>query len=466
MKKINPFLLLLIIFIPIILIYFQSLNYYFFQDDWFILNRLNHEGLLTFYVPRTDVIYYRPLGMQTFFYITNSLFGLNPIPYHLITFSFHLINTGLIFYIIFKLFRSKLSASMGAFIYGTAAFHFMTLSWLSLSWNVFGAFFIISSTISYYNSFGSRKCFYQTAAFIFFILALLCTEFAVMVPLFLVAFAFFFLKKNLNEIVKTSRLLISLMVLAVLSYLILRFVLFPLPANGDYQLELSLKTFKNLVWYILWLFNLSEEFKYQFIFSKLSLTQTIIKDGTSFLVPTVVSFLLTISSFCFLIFKSKINKATLFASVVIFIIFLAPVLFLSTHTYPYYLTLPSLGLVLIISKIVPNVLNNKVGLLLLSIFAYSWFFSAFLSVSFNRQTHWVHKEQSLAEEAIKKISKVIYSTPQPDSIITISTGNTMFKPALFDQEALQVLFNNSSIRTIYHSDPTLPPQKTDYLIEF
>ncbi len=455
-----------LIFFSTILIYFQSLGYYFFQDDWFILNSLNTQHLTYFFKPQTDIIYYRPLGMQTFFYLSHKLFGLNPFGYHVISFSLHIINASLLFSLLYKVFKTRLSAMLGAFIWATAPFHFMTLSWLSLSWNVFGTFFTLCALHFYLQFLSKSKLVYLFIVYVLFLLALASFEFALITPFFLVVFAFFFLNKKFSDVLRKSKGLILAMLATGLVYLAMRFVFFQIPAIEGYRIELNFASAKTLLWYFLWLLNVPEELKYQVVLSKMQLTPSIVKDGTAFLLPTIVASLLTIAFFLAVIYRSKVKNNVILGAVLIFVLYISPVIFLPSHTYSYYLTMSSLGLVLLVSKAVLLLQKRPEGTILVTIFACIWFFSSFLTVSLSRQTHWVTMEQSISRSAVEMIQNAVPSPIAAGSEVTIQTGDTMLKVALSDQEALQVLFGDRTIKTIYHQNPYTIPRQTDYLLKF
>src|SRR4030042_2843851 len=130
-------------------LFYPSLHYYFFQDDWFVLNWVRNNNIASFFKFRTDIIYWRPLAMPLFFWVGRKIFGLNPFGYHFIVFAFHFLNIALIGYISLKLIKKIKAAIISSFLYSTAAFHFMSLSWLSLAWNVFGQFFFLLSFVFY-----------------------------------------------------------------------------------------------------------------------------------------------------------------------------------------------------------------------------------------------------------------------------------------------------------------------------
>src|SRR3989344_1307737 len=97
----------LLIFGITLLLYYPSLKYYFFQDDWFVLNWVKSNNLQSFFQFRTDIIYWRPISMPIFFWINKVIFNLNPLGFHLETFIFHLANAFLLGYIIIILFKSR-----------------------------------------------------------------------------------------------------------------------------------------------------------------------------------------------------------------------------------------------------------------------------------------------------------------------------------------------------------------------
>src|SRR3990167_8621943 len=69
-------------------LYKDAFSSYFFQDDWFsfrISNARTVADFLSFFSPRSDVIYYRPLGMQLPFFLMQRFFGLSPLPYRLLS---------------------------------------------------------------------------------------------------------------------------------------------------------------------------------------------------------------------------------------------------------------------------------------------------------------------------------------------------------------------------------------------
>jgi len=466
--RINLLAGFLIILGAFLVIFYPSLNYYFFQDDWFVLNRLSFSELISFFTPRSDVIYYRPIGMQMYFFLSKTIFGLKPFAFHIVAFLFQVINIFLIFKIILKLFNDKLAAIMAAFIFATAAFHFMSLSWLALSWNIIGmTFFLIALNfyLDWKKTKNRKKLLYTT---IFFVFCLGSTEFAILIPFFLITLNIFFFSNKEKAYPKEEPLFFLIMFSAVFIYLVSRLFLFSVPASGEYQIEISSSFFKTFFWYVLWLFNFPEELKYQIVISKFYLTETIVKDAGVLLFPSLFFSLGSMIIFGLLLILCKLDRKIYLFSLSTFILFLLPVLFLPNHTYPYYLTFSSVSLLIVLSAIIATKNRNKYLYKFIFLFSIFWFMSSFFSVNISQKIHWIVSEQSLSKKALNKIREKFPRIP-PNSTVLIQTTNKMLKQTFFNEEALKVIYNDKTIKTDYLiSNKVIDPENiwTSYYLKF
>src|SRR3989344_267720 len=209
----------LFIFFVLFLLYYPSLNYYFFQDDWFVLNEVNNAqigDLINFFRFRTDIIYWRPIGMFLFFFISKSLFGLNPLGFHLLSMFFHLVNAFLIGNIAYILFKNKTASFISAFLFSTAAFHFMALSWLSLSWNIVGTTFFLFALITYLKFKGQKNKLMLILTLFFFCISLASSEFALILPIFIILFEIYYEKLNIKKVFKGVVIIIPILLIDIL----------------------------------------------------------------------------------------------------------------------------------------------------------------------------------------------------------------------------------------------------------
>ena len=83
-------ILILIIFFISFALYHSSLNYYFFQDDFFEINISKAQNLgqyLEFFKFRDDIIAYRPISLQNYFFLSLKIFGFDPSGFRVLTFA-------------------------------------------------------------------------------------------------------------------------------------------------------------------------------------------------------------------------------------------------------------------------------------------------------------------------------------------------------------------------------------------
>ena len=231
-----------LIFIASLILFYPSLNYYFFQDDWFVLNWVrtgNFGDLLKF---RTDIIYWRPLAMPIFFKVGQIFFGLNPTGYHLIVFVFHLINSLLVYYLFRTLKFSKGISFVLFLMYATASFHFVPLSWLSTTSYVIGPTFIFATLILLLKN-------KLLLAFFPFLAALLSSELSIVViPMALV----------LKKLERSTFVKFVPFVIVLIIYLAIRLLIFRPPVTGQYEIMFNWQILRSLFWYFVWFFNVPE----------------------------------------------------------------------------------------------------------------------------------------------------------------------------------------------------------------
>lgn len=435
--------------IPIItvlslLLFGKSLAYYFLQDDWFVLNSTN--DFLGFFKFRTDIIYWRPIGMFMFFTLAKNIFDLNPFGFHLIAFIFHISNSLLLALLSFRIFKSKQAAFISALLFASASFHFMTLSWLSLTWMVIGTSFFLLSLNFYLIWREIGKPHLALLVVCLYLLSLASFEFALILPAFIILFEVF--RIGNGEFDPRKLFPIIPMIVINLSYLYFRFVLFPVPARGDYSIVLNFDVVKNLFWYVFWLFNLPEELKYQIIVSKLQITESL-KNAAGILIAPI--FGLFIIQTITLAILARLNRLKMLAfSAGSYILGLTPVLFIPNHTFPYYLSIASIGPIIVIGLWMAKALkSNKV--VLVGTFIFCFLLLSFISISLEKRIHWVSGEQAISKATLFKIKKTYPSLPTNSTLI-VYPANEQVKQSLMDQNALQVVYDDQSIKTVYNQD--------------
>lgn len=393
--------------------------------------------------------------MFLFFFIGKFLFGLNPFAYHITAFILHAINSFLIGYLSFRIFRNLNAAYISSFLYATAAFHFMALSWLSLTWNIIGTTFFLLAFATYLNFLKLRKQWNLVLTLIFFSLSLLSSEFALGFGLFIILFEIFY-KSNLNRRFGFRNLSIVLLVFVLSAiYLAVRLVLVPIPAVGEYVPVFDSRLINNSFWYIAWLANVPEVIKYNIKLSQFSFSSdlTFLEPFRSYLFPIIISLAMFIVSSFYLSIK-KLNTETLKKSIMaisFLILGLLPVTFLPNHSFPYYLTIPSIGFFFLVAHLITGIYSKRLintDKIFLAAFLLGWFLTSFLTISFTKKTHWIAGEQAISQEVTEKIIQ-LYPILEKHDEVTIFNSNTQIKQSLMDQNAMQVIYKNDSLETIY-----------------
>ena len=451
-KQYQTFFVFFLIFGLSLFLFYPSLNYYFFQDDWFVLNWIRTGDFLSFFKFRTDIIYWRPLSMPLFFALSERLFGLNSLGYHLIVFLLHFLNVVLIGYITYKLIGDKKTAVISSFLYATAAFQFMPLSWLSLTWNIVGLFFFLLSFIFYMRFKEKKSITSLLMTFILFLLALFSFEFAIVFPVLILLYEYLSDEKFNKNLSKSIPVVLPIL-FVIVTYLFLRFVLYPVPSQGQYTISIGPDVLKNLLFYGLWLFNIPEELKYQIVVLRFYITPNLLRAAENFLVPIVLLFFLNVFSLIIIVIYTldKKIKKFLFSAIVFFIIGLSPILFLPKHTFPYYLAVPSILVFIFCGLVVASYMKkfqNKKKMVVSYIFIISWLSLSFLTITLTRKIHWVSGEQSISKNTVEKVLSEYPNLPDSKTIV-ITGSNDQLKQSLMDQDALKVIYNSDEVQTIY-----------------
>jgi hypothetical protein len=149
-----------------------------------------------------------------------------------------------------------------------------------------------------------------------------------------------------------------------------------------------------------------------------------------------------------------------------FLISLLPVLFFPHHSNAYYLAIPFFGIILGGFSLVKQVLHSKQMNLILFGFVTLWYVGTLMSTNFYLVYHWVPRRATIARELIQTIKSKYPSLPH-EAIVVIpdigdKTNNHLW--ALGDQEALQVVYADKTIRTLYTRSGKLE-EALNYLTE-
>lgn len=345
---------LLILFTTIFLVFLPSLFNFFSGDDWFHLrisqinNLSQFMSFFSFIQNQFTASFYRPLSTQVFFFIFQSLFQLNSLPYHLFVYLIFFSSLFLI-YKLSGLFMSSKRSFIVVLIYGLSATNFIRLNFLSAFQEVLMVFFLLVSFWFYLKKVSFKDLF---LSILFFVLALLSKETAVVFPGVLILFDYLRDKK----ISWKCFIFIGLSVL----YLYPRLFIFKFAGGDSYIWDFSIaKAVNTSLWYTLWSFGVPE-FLVDYVSSGFRILprffQVLPVWSEIILALTLAN--LGVFGICLTKGVSKVGKTGIFG-LGLFCLGILPVVFLPWHKSTLELGLALIGFAVFISSLIPE---KKYGL--------------------------------------------------------------------------------------------------------
>jgi len=457
-KVINKYFVLILLIIAIAFFLNKpSLNYFLFQDDFYNFNitRIHNViDFLNFFKFRNDIIAYRPISLQTYFFLLQYFFNFN-------AFGFRIVSMGIFFVCFLLLFKVSTifakSRQVGLFtaaLWILSSIHFMSLS--QINYNMIGTFFYLTTTLLFLNCLKGNKWYYFFSVFSF-LLAVGSFEFAVTWPLVIGLYCLIVLKKNA---ILTLKIFSPFIIITVI-YLILRSIYIKPPPIIEYQIAFNQNSVKAFLWYFLWVFNIPEEFKKQVTTNLIFFNNTFLSEYwflvSKAFIGAILVLLLGIFIPIYFIIKDKVIidlKLVLFA-LIWFAVGISPVLLLPNHYFMMYLTMPSIGLYFLIAYLVYRSHKRFLFLLVLVI----WLVTTKSTLDFYNINSYIVESQRIAR---KFVTEVRYKLPNlPDnSIVYYSLPDKRFRQALMDQESIHAIYANESISIYYNKEELLADFKT------
>lgn len=383
------------------------------QDDYYLIaqaafNSANQQLLAS--LPNTDSIFFRPLGMQAYFYLMVRLFWMTAWKYRIIAILIHGINSILVYKISKKMIKS--GAVFVWLMYLIAPWQFAAIGWIVNISYLTGAMFAFLSILS-----ALEKRF--ILSILFFAMGILTNELVAVVPLLMILLRFG----------KKSRLIILTFIILGL-YGIIR-LKFPSASSGDYGFRIGANVIQNIRWLLMWTLGWPETYKDQFtLFFNLNKDFLSVFSGESFVFA--LTSLLALAVFL----KSIKDYKIIFLGIFWFIAALSPVIFFNSHIYPHYALIASVGLYLIVAGALLQ-LSRQLKI----VFITMWIIQFIAGVKINLATHWWPRH-ALEAEKLTAIIKNKYPSLPPDKNIWLEVNDP--------REAELVLAGDSAVKLIYN----------------
>lgn len=441
LNKYWPFI---VIFLVAILLYHPLFSLYFFQDDFFHFKMAEVNSVTDFlnffsFNNHFGYVFYRPLTTQVYLFSSKTIFGFQPVYYHLIAFAIFLANTVLVYKISLFLLKKTNLAFFVSLFYTISSSNIGTLSYLSAFEEIGMAFFFFITLLFYLQQ--------KRHAWIFLIFALMSRENAVVIPIILFLYELLLGQKNWKRIIPYF--------LIVILYGILR-VLIGIPDASVYKPIFDFKKILNgYFWYFAWGFGWPEML-IDFIGPGLKINSNLFQQYGYHVVPIFINSSITIIIYFFGIVRSltKDKKQLLFFWG-IFVVGLLPVIFWPWHRFTYYLTIPLLGLlgsyIFCLSKLTK---------ILFIIGGISLLLTYLITINLSYKTYWAINRAKISENFVKLFKQQFPSLPTGASICITNDPNyksnfafgnssTQTNYALSGENGLQVLYQDYSLKVYY-----------------
>lgn len=456
-------------------LYFPSLFTFYTNDDFFHLkianvNTLN--GFLNFFnlikAPEGWSLY-RPLTTQVFYLISIKFFNLNPLPLHIISFLFLFLNIFLVFALTRILIKNNGGAILAAFFYATSATHFGHLYFLGAFQELGMTTFFLVSILLFIKFVLQKKYAFYLVSLLTFVFALLSKETAVVLPFVLVLVGIFrlIIKEEAVSLKKLFAYLIPYFILLAV-YFFLRLKYYGFATGESYIWDFSIKRVVNtLGWYGFWSFNLPEMLV-DFVGPGLHFNLNLFKYWPSQIIPILLLFVVEIVSIFYLILKSKFlnykqslalrtkSSILILFCIAWFVMTLIPVLFLPLHKFTFYLTLPLVGIVILLGYLIMNLKSRIINLFLMT----TWLVLSVLTLNLTRQTNWITQGGATAKRVYDYFQlnrnslvgkTIVFYDTKDDESLPFSPTATL-KNVLSDNNFFEV-FYYGKMKVVYGGAP-------------
>jgi hypothetical protein len=428
-----------------------TLGLFFTHDDFFCLRISRYQSLFQYLTDfdltrpqRLGFGWFRPISLQTFFAIDNYIFNSSPVFIRLISFIFLLIICVLVYKLVKSLTKNHQISSLAVFFYLTASTQFTRVAFFGNQELVYTTM-ALATLLSFTN--GKIK-----TSLLFFLLSLGSKEFSVMLPFIMLLILIY--QKRLSYCYLTIPFF-----LLSLTYGMLHLFGYGLAHGDSYQFSLGKANINALAWYGLWSIGVPEMWV-DFIGPGLKLSPSLMRywpvETASILSLLIILFGSIVRSLF------NITKSTLFTllfGLAWFVLTISPVLILPWHKFSFYLTLPFVGISLILASLLKSK-AVKIVWILLFIFNTGIFLSHHWLSHGPKTTGRVHVfVQHLLSSRPDINTLIFYDRPQDQDLPW--APSRVLRDALSDQNYFLV-FTYGKIKAEYQPSP--PTQVAKYTL--
>ena len=349
--------------------FYKSLDVFFTQDDFILINEFSSENLINDLKNTIDpskATHWRPLH-NLYFLISGNLFGKFYPGYHALTLIIHTAAAFMIFKVLKLLTKNANVSFLGTLVYALHPSHFVSIFWISGSATTIGFLFLVSS---FYLYLKDKKSW----ALVLFGLSFLASEAMVVGAAIFTSYEFLVKRK------KMERLFLLKVISISLGFLLVRFLFLTSGTTfKTYPIEISQGAIAAFFYYFIRTLGFAET-------SRDTFTSIIL-----------IFWLATIAFTTLKIFRSDYQKLTLFFIISI-LIGLFPFVLIPSHLSPHYMNISIWAFASVISL---SFTLQKPTLRLIFILVFVLVSVANIHLTY--QNNWVIKRSNIAKQYIKKI---------------------------------------------------------------
>jgi len=446
-KKFIPLLLLTGL---IFLVFHKSVSYFFAQDDfvWLRIAASVKEArqLLDFFFQYNGAGNYRPLTQEVFFFLNYKLFGLNPVPFHVVILCVHAINSMLVYGILRQMKLERMACLAGAIFYGLNSSVFIPVYWISAISESGMAFFYLSCVLLFLRYMQEGRFSDYCLSFVACVFALMSKEPAITIPAILFL-TYLYLRNTykMADFVRGIRMVLPFAAVVAV-YLGIRFATLGFSGNGPYKPELNTMILANLWDFLKWSLN------------DIDLTLSLFAQITQyrFILAIHIAFMLLLA--CAGLFLFVKEKRILLFSILWFVIALVPVLPYVHHAQNYYVNISVVGMSVLIASIVNKYGERKYGervKILAGVLTALFILSSVANVHCQEDYSWVAVRSRLAETGIKEMKSLFPTLPHNSVLYLLNTDENDYWTYNFG-DLFRVYYHNDAIEVFFERKAQLP----------
>ncbi|MFQ5510318.1 MAG: hypothetical protein ACE5EO_00560 [Candidatus Krumholzibacteriia bacterium] len=323
----------------IVVCFLPTTGYFFAQDDFGLMYAANFSMKSSMAITFGSAPgQFRPLTKYIYFRLMYPLFGLNPLPYHIVSLVLHFLNSVLIFLLLRRLRISRVPALVVTLFFALHVGFLSVIAWISCIQQLLSALLALSTLHLALRTQGRSRLFFTTASAVTYVLALAAMEQTCAIPLFLVVF--FLLQDKARPL--RERLASALrrtwpLLTAMAVYLLFVFIRRGIPRSGPYEFAAGWNVLSNVLTYVDWMFDLAIEVPFAFNAYSPGIT------SAHFILLLVIVYNL-----------SRGRGDTVILGVSFYLLALLPVLFLQQHKAFTHNYVPAFGMLYLVAPVVED----------------------------------------------------------------------------------------------------------------